>query len=162
LGHGRHGPVLTAASGRACSGGPAGGCSLGIAWCRSFPAARGCCSVKVGSHCGEFFGMVFLLPGGILRMDVFSACYQGCAEQNEDEIGEYCFYFLRHNRRLAEIGFPAVSCIFYIGQQEAYNLYKLDILKKIRFYEAEHKRSYFIFVLYCIRVFDGLRFRRGW
>ena len=68
-------------------------------------------------------------------MDVFAACYQDCAEQNEYEIVEYCLYFFRHNRRLAEIVFPAVSRISYIGRPEADILYKLDILKKMQFFK---------------------------
>lgn len=132
FGHGRHGPVLTAPSGRACSGGPASGCSPCIAWCRPFPAAWG-----RGFQCGEFLGTGLLLPGVILRMDVFSACYQCCAEQNEYEISEYCLYFFRHNRRLAEIVFPAVYRISYIGRPEADILYKLDILKKMQFFKPD-------------------------
>jgi len=66
-------------------------------------------------------------------MNEFTACYQGCAEQNEYEICEYCFYFFKHNNRSSEIAFPAVSRIFYIGRTEAYNSYKLVILKKVQF-----------------------------
>jgi len=80
--------------------------------------------------------MVILLPGGIFGMNVFAACYQCCAEQNEYEIVEYCLYFFRHNNRSAEIVFPAVSRISYIGRPEVHILYKLDILKKTHFFKS--------------------------